>query len=76
MAHWAASVAAEEGARARVLLRSAPRPRGGSFVRGRGLAALAQWEEANRARRLALAAAGTAHAAAEAARAQAAGKRA
>ena len=70
-AQRASSLAAEEGARARVLLRSAPRPRGGSFGRSRGLTALAQWEEANRARRLALAAAGTAHAAAEAARAQA-----
>jgi hypothetical protein len=70
-AQWASSLAAEEGARARVLLRSSPRPRGGSFGRSRGLTALEQWEEANRARRLALAAAGTAHAAAEAARAQA-----
>src|ERR1700761_6507824 len=70
-AGWASSVAAEEGARARILLRSASHPRGGSFGRGRGLSALAAWEEANRARRLALAAAGTAHAAAEAARAQA-----
>ncbi len=69
-AQWASALAAEEGARARMLLRSAPRPRGGSFGRSRGLTALAQWEEANRARRLALAAAGTAHAAAEAARSQ------
>jgi hypothetical protein len=70
-ARRAASVAAEEGARARMLLRSASHPRGGSFGRDRGLSALTAWEEANRSRRLALAAAGTAHAAAEAARAQA-----
>ena len=69
-AQWAAAAAAEAGARARVLLRSAPHPRGGSFGHSRGLTALSGWEEANRARRLALAAAGTAHAAAEAARSQ------
>jgi hypothetical protein len=71
-AEWATGMAAEEGARARVLLRSVPRPRGSSHGRSRGLGALAGWQEANQARRLALAAAGTAHAAAEAAQAEAA----
>jgi hypothetical protein len=63
----AAAVAAEESARARVLFRSAPRSRPASFSSSRAFDALADWREADRARRLALAAAGTARAAAEAA---------
>jgi hypothetical protein len=66
-AERAATAAAEDASRARVLLRSVPRPRGSSFGRSRGLGALAGWQEANQARRLALAAAGTARAALEAA---------
>jgi hypothetical protein len=65
----AAALAAEEGARARVLFRSAPRSRPASFSTSRAFGALADWREADRTRRLALAAAGTARAAAEAARA-------
>ena len=68
----AAAAAAEESARARVLFRSAPRSRPASFSNSRALGALADWREADRARRLALAAAGTARAAAEAVRAEAA----
>jgi hypothetical protein len=67
----AAAAAAEEGARARVLFRSAPRSRPASFSNSRAFSALADWREADRARRLALAAAGTARAAAEAVRAEA-----
>jgi hypothetical protein len=69
----AAALAAEEGARARVLFRSAPRSRPASFSTSRAFGALADWREADRARRLALAAAGTARAAAEAARADTTG---
>jgi hypothetical protein len=68
-AMWAAIVAAEKGERARLLLRSAPRGRPASLATGRAFGALADWRDADRARRLALAAAGTARAAAEAARA-------
>jgi hypothetical protein len=69
----AAAAAAEEMARARALFRSAPRSRPASFSNSRAFSALADWREADRARRLALAAAGTARAAAEAARADAGG---
>jgi hypothetical protein len=72
LAAWAGIVAAEKGARARMLLRSAPRSRPASFGASRALGALADWREANRLRRLALAAASTVGAAAEAARAEAA----
>jgi hypothetical protein len=64
--------AAEESARARQLFRSAPRSRPASFGTSQALGALAEWRESDRTRRLALAAAGTARAAAEAARADAA----
>jgi hypothetical protein len=67
----AAAAAVEEGARARVLFRSAPRSRPASFSNSRAFSALADWREADRARRLALAAAGIARAAAEAVRAEA-----
>ncbi len=60
-------------ARARALFRCAPRARAASFSNSRALGALADWREADRARRLALAAAGAARAAAEAARAEARG---
>jgi hypothetical protein len=72
VAAWAAIVAAEEGARARMLFRSAPRGRPASLGTSRALGALADWREANRTQRLALAAASTARAAAEAVRADAA----
>jgi hypothetical protein len=72
VAAWAAIVAAEEGARARMLFRAAPRSRPASLGTSRALGALADWRGANRTKRLALAAASTARAAAEAARADAA----
>jgi hypothetical protein len=65
----AALVVTEEGARARLLFQSAPRSRPASFGTSRALGALAEWREADHARRLALAAAGTVRAATEAARA-------
>jgi hypothetical protein len=71
-AAWAGIVAAEQGARARRLFRSAPRGRAASFGTGRALGAVADWRQAERARQLALAAAGAARAAADAARASAA----
>ncbi|HWG01075.1 MAG TPA: hypothetical protein VG164_04410 [Trebonia sp.] len=71
-AERAAVVAAAEGARARMLVRSAPRGRHASLRTGRALGALAGWRDADQALRLALAAAGTARAAAEAAQADAA----
>lgn len=72
VAAWAAIVAAEEGARARMLFRSAPRSRPASFGASRALGALADWREASRTQRIALAAASAVGAAAEAARAEAA----
>jgi hypothetical protein len=71
-AAWAAIVAAEQGARARRLFRSAPRGRPASFGTSQALGAVADWREADQARQIALAAAGAARAAAEAARAEAA----
>jgi hypothetical protein len=68
-AAWAAFVAADESARARMLFRAAPRGRPASFGTSRALGALAQWREADRTRRLALAAACAARAAAQAAKA-------
>ena len=70
-AERAAVVAAAEGTRARMLVRSAPRGRHASFSTSRALGALADWREADQARRLALAAVGTARATVEAARADA-----
>jgi hypothetical protein len=70
-AAWAGIVAAEQGARARRLFRSAPRGRPASFGTSQAIGAVADWREAERARQLALAAAGAARAAAEAARAEA-----
>jgi hypothetical protein len=70
-AERAALVAAAEGTRARMLYRSVPRGRHASFGTNRVLGALADWRKADQAQRLALAAAGTARAAAEAARADA-----
>jgi hypothetical protein len=71
-AAWAGIVAAEQGARARRLFRSAPRARPASFGTSQALGAVADWREAERARQLGLAVAGTARAAAEAARLEAA----
>jgi hypothetical protein len=71
-AERAAVVAAEEGARARMLIRSSPRGRHASLRTSRALGALAGWREADQTVRLALAAAGTVRAAAEAAQAEAA----
>ncbi len=73
LADGAATRAAEEGARARMLLRSAPRSRPASFTSSRALGALARWREATRTQRLALAAASAVGAAAEAARAEGTG---
>jgi hypothetical protein len=70
-AAWAAFVAAEESARSRTMFRAAPRGRPASFATSRALGALAEWREADRTRRLALAAACAARAAAYAAQADA-----
>jgi hypothetical protein len=72
----AGAEAAEINARARALFRCAPRARAASFSNSRALGALADWREADRNRRLALAAAGAARAAADAARAEAASEEA
>jgi hypothetical protein len=66
-AERAADVAAEEGARARALFSSAPRPRPSSFATSRAMGAWVEWRQAEYLARLARAAAGTARAAAEAA---------
>jgi hypothetical protein len=63
----AADIAADEGARARTLFWSAPRPRPASFATSRAMGAWVGWRKAEYVSRLALAAAGTARAAAEAA---------
>jgi hypothetical protein len=68
-ASWSAIVAAEEKARARQLFRAAPRGRPASLGTSRALDAMAGWRSAEHAMRVALAVAGTAHAAAAAAQA-------
>jgi hypothetical protein len=65
VAAQAAVVADEESDRARLLFRSTPRSRGGSFGASRAMSAYEGWRAADRTRRLALAAAYAARAAAQ-----------